>query len=109
MKRALPVAFVTAISLAVVSPIALAGRQGGSFERSGWVVRQPTRWIVSGVLQANTAHNVIKPIHTILVEPTEDAALAAFAKLARHDYPDFTLIGSLATRVPDAGRCENSI
>ena len=109
MARTLFRGLAAAIAIALAPAAALAGGPSGPVRHAGWEVRQPTRWVVSGVLQKNDAHSVIKPVHAILVDDTEDAALADFARQARHDYPEYTLIGTLATRVPDAGRCENSI
>lgn len=75
----------------------------------GWTVHQPTRFMVTGVLRQDGSSNVIKPIHGIVTAGTSDAAVSAFSTTARQQYPGYTLIATLASPVPAAGACENSI
>ncbi|WP_236597771.1 hypothetical protein [Paraburkholderia kirstenboschensis] len=102
--------------LIVGSFIAVIGLQGAapasSKERGariGWHVRQPARFIVSGVLRQDGAKDVIKPIHAIVTADDENADIAMFSGTARKQYPGYTLIATLASPVPAAGTCENSI
>jgi hypothetical protein len=77
--------------------------------RIGWHVRQPTRFMVTGVLRKNGTTDVIKPIQAIVVADDGDAAVRTFTKSAVKNYPDYALIATLASPVPAAGTCENSI
>jgi hypothetical protein len=94
MKR-----IVVAVVLAVASSMAFAG----------WHVHQPTRFIVSGVLKKDGTTDTIRPIHAIVVAETGDTAVQQFSQTARRDYPGYSLIATLASPVPEAGRCESSI
>lgn len=108
---------ITAIKAPIVgSFIAVTGLEGAlpasAGERGahiGWHVRQPARFIVSGVLRQDGTKDVIKPIHAIVTADDENAAIAMFTGTARKQYPGYTLIATLASPVPAAGTCENSI
>ncbi|GAB6849160.1 hypothetical protein [Paraburkholderia kururiensis] len=75
----------------------------------GWKVRQPTRFIVSGVLRKDGSTDVIKPIHGIVTADDSAKAIAAFSNTARQQYPGYALIATLASPVPQVGTCENNI
>jgi hypothetical protein len=94
---------------AAVSSVVLAEGSGNRGERTGWHVHQPTRFMVSGVLRKNGTTDVIKPIQAIIAADTDDSAIRMFEKTARHDYPAYSLIATLASPVPAAGNCENAI
>jgi len=85
---------------------AVAGARG---EHIGWQVRQPSRFIVSGVLRQDGTTDVIKPIHSIVTAADSKGAVTAFTDTARRDYPRYTLIATLASPVPAVGTCENNI
>ncbi|REE07243.1 hypothetical protein B0G71_7727 [Paraburkholderia sp. BL27I4N3] len=97
--------FVSALSLQGAAA-ASAGERGAHI---GWHVRQPARFIVSGVLRQDGTTDVIKPIHAIVAADDGEAAVAMFSGTARKQYPGYTLIATLASPVPAAGTCENSI
>lgn len=92
-------------ALLVVLPLATAST--GAF--ASWHVHQPTRFMVSGVLKKNGTTDTIKPIQVIVVADTGGTAIQQFSKTAQHDYPGYSFIATLASPVPNAGRCENSI
>ncbi|MEX3960133.1 hypothetical protein [Trinickia sp. EG282A] len=108
MKRTGFNTFVAAVLLAV-SSVTLADGSDGRAARIGWHVRQPTRFMVSGVLRKNGTTDVIKPIQAIIAADNDDTAIKMFAKTAERDYPAYALIATLASPVPAAGKCENSI
>lgn len=108
---------ITAIKALIAgSVIAVVGLEGAipasAGERGahiGWHVRQPARFIVSGVLRQDGTNDVIKPIHAIVTADNENAAIAMFSGTTRKRYPGYTLISTLASPVPATGTCENSI
>lgn len=100
---------IVATLIAAASPAAFAD---GSESRSltiGWHVNQPTRFTVSGVLRENGTTDVFKPIQMIVVAEDEVTAIRTFEKSAQRDFSSFSLIATLASPVPPAGKCENSI
>jgi len=97
--------FIGTACLEVAAP-ASAGERGAHI---GWHVRQPARFIVSGVLRQDGSKDVIKPIHAVVTADDENAAIAMFSDTARKQYLGYTLIATLASPVPAAGTCENSI
>ncbi|MFM0149973.1 hypothetical protein [Paraburkholderia sp. RL18-085-BIA-A] len=105
VKALIVASFVSVVSLQGAAP-ASAGERGAHI---GWHVRQPARFIVSGVLRQDGTTDVIKPIHAIVAADDGDAAVAMFSGTARKQYPGYTLIATLASPVPAAGTCENSI
>ncbi|MDN7570581.1 MULTISPECIES: hypothetical protein [Burkholderia] len=100
---------VVVATLLVISTAALAEGYGGRSIRIGWHVRQPTRFMVSGVLRKNGSTDVIKPIQAILTADDGGAALQTFIKSAQTQYPGYALIATLVSPVPIAGTCENAI
>jgi hypothetical protein len=92
---------------------ASAAFAGDAFEArhltTGWHVRQPARFIVSGVLRKDGTTDVIKPIHAILVADDTETAVRKFKSTATGSYPGYTLIATLASPVPAAGTCESAI
>lgn len=101
---------VAATLFAAVSSAAIAeGSSDSRAVRIGWHVQQPTRFMVSGVLRKNGTTDVILPIQAIITADDDDTAIKMFAKTAQHDYPAYSLIATLASPVPAAGKCENSI
>lgn len=81
------------------------GRDG----RGGWHVHQSPRYVVSGVLRKNGATDVIKPVHAIVAADTKDLAVRQFEQSIQRQYPGYALIATLASPIPLAGTCENSI
>lgn len=104
--RALIVGSFAAVTLLQGPAPAIAGERGAHI---GWHVRQPARFIVSGVLRRDGASDVIKPIHGIVTAADQNAAVEIFSGTARKQYPGYTLIATLASPVPPSGTCENSI
>lgn len=100
---------LAATLFAAVSSAAIAGGSDSRAVRIGWHVQQPTRFMVSGVLRKNGTTDVILPIQAIITADDDDTAIKMFAKTAQHDYPAYSLIATLASPVPAAGKCENSI
>lgn len=96
-------------TLLVISTTALAEGFGDRSTRIGWHVRQPTRFMVSGVLRKNGSTDVIKPIQSILTADDGSTALQIFIKSAQTQYPGYVLIATLFSPVPTAGTCENAI
>ncbi len=105
LKALVAASFVPVVSLQGAAP-ASAGERGAHI---GWHVRQPARFIVSGVLRQDGTTDVIRPIHAIVAADDGDAAVAMFSGTTRKQYPGYTLIATLASPVPAAGTCENSI
>ncbi|MFM0572598.1 hypothetical protein PQQ88_30270 [Paraburkholderia caledonica] len=105
VKALIAASFVAVVTVHGAAP-ASAGERGAHI---GWHVRQPARFIVSGVLRQDGTTDVIKPIHAIVAADDENAAVAIFSGTARKQYPGYTLIATLASKVPAAGTCENSI
>lgn len=102
-------ALVVATLFAAGSSVAIADGSDSRAARVGWHVQQPTRFMVSGVLRKNGTTDVILPIQAIIAADDDDTAIKMFAKTAQHDYPAYSLIATLASPVPAAGKCENSI
>lgn len=105
MKR---LAVVLTISLAAFSVSALAATAARG-SHIGWKVRQPVRFMVSGVLKKNGTPDTIKLVHEIDVADSDEAAVAALTKNVGVQYTGFTLISVLASPVPAVGACENNI
>ncbi|MCY1554939.1 hypothetical protein D9M68_915530 [compost metagenome] len=78
-------------------------------ESIGWSIRQPTRFVVSGVLQKNGEQSIIKPVHAIEIAESEDMAVRKFADSLAREFKGYTLISTLATRIPAVGVCETNI
>jgi hypothetical protein len=104
-KALIVAAFVAFVTLQGPAP-ASAGERGAHI---GWHVRQPARFIISGVSRRDGTTDVIKPIHAIVAADDGEAAVAMFSGTARKQYPGYTLISTLASPAPAAGTCENSI
>lgn len=102
-------ALVAAALFAAVSSAAIADGSDSRAVRIGWHVQQPTRFMVSGVLRKNGTTDVILPIQAIITADDDNTAIKMFAKTAQHDYPAYSLIATLASPVPAAGKCESSI
>ena len=100
---------LAATLLAAGSSAVLADGNDSRAARIGWHVQQPTRFMVSGVLRKNGTTDVIKPIQAIIAADNDGSAIKMFAATAQHDYPAYSLIATLASPVPAAGKCENSI
>lgn len=98
---------VTVAAGALLSPAASFATERGV--HAGWHVRQPVRFMVSGVLQRIGSPDVIKPIHSIITADDGDIAIARFARTAQQQYPGYTLVASLASPVPEVGTCESNI
>ncbi|KAA0178817.1 hypothetical protein FX016_23075 [Cupriavidus gilardii] len=71
----------------------------------GWKVRQPTRFVVSAVLVKNDNHEVIKPVHGIVTAGNESDALVIYMKRVTAAYAGYSLVSTLASRVPEVGEC----
>lgn len=103
-------ALIIAAALATGGPLlphaAFAADRG---VHAGWTVRQPTRFMVSGVLQRTGSPDIIKPIHSIITADDGDVAIARFARTAQQEYPEYRLLSTLASPVPEVGTCENNI
>lgn len=102
-------ALIVATLMAAASSAAFADGSESRSVNIGWRVNQPTRFMVSGVLRKNGTTDVIKPIQSIIVAEDEVTAIRMFEKSAQRDFPSFSLIATLASPVPPAGKCENSI
>lgn len=100
---------VAATLLAAASSVALADDFDSRVVSIGWHVSQPTRYMVSGVLRKNGTTDVIKPIQTIVIADNGETAIKMLEKTAQHEFPSYSLIATLASPVPPAGKCENSI
>ncbi|AMR77942.1 hypothetical protein [Cupriavidus nantongensis] len=100
--------FLVASTVALAAVAAHAQGYSGRWESISWQVSQPTRFMVSGVLQ-KTGTMDIKPVHGIFTAKTGDAAVADFAEQVRTKYPGYALISTLASPVPLAGTCELQI
>ena len=61
------------------------------------------------MLKKDGTTDTIKPIQAIVVAETGDTAVQQFTKTAQHDYPGYSLIATMTSPVPNAGRCESSI
>lgn len=105
MKARLSVAF---LFVTLGSGIA-HGEGAWPASRAGWHVHEPTRFVVSGVLRKNGSTDVIKPIHSIIEAPASDVAQQEFERSAMRQYPGYTLLATVVSRVPKAGTCESSI
>ncbi|WP_322075486.1 hypothetical protein [Burkholderia cenocepacia] len=64
---------------------------------------------MSGVLRKNGSNDVIKPVHSIIEAVASDAAVRDFERSAARQYPGYTLLATVVSRVPKAGTCESSI
>jgi len=95
------------VAMSLCSSANIAASERGA--HIGWQVRQPVRLMVSAVLRKNGTTDVIKPVHGIVTAETNESAVAIFVKTASAQYSGYTLIATLASPVPAAGRCENSI
>ncbi|SDR62964.1 hypothetical protein [Paraburkholderia tuberum] len=105
LKALMPALAIAVTGLAASAP-GVATERGAHI---GWTVHQPTRFIVSGVLRQDGTSDVIKPVHGIVTADDSEAAVSAFSQTTRRQYPGYTLIATLASPVPAAGTCENSI
>ncbi|CAJ0807593.1 MULTISPECIES: hypothetical protein [Ralstonia] len=90
---------------ALVAVTAHAQGYSARGESLGWQVSQPTRFMVSGVLQKSGTVE-IKPVHGIFTAKTGEEAVEQFANQVRSEYPGYALISTLASPVPLAGTCE---
>ncbi|WP_342051334.1 MULTISPECIES: hypothetical protein [unclassified Cupriavidus] len=96
-----------ATALVLATTPALAG--GYTNQQIGWQVTQPARFMVTGVLRLDGTNDTIKPIHAIIAAASEAEALSKLIASAKRQYPGYTLISTLASPVPAAGKCEISI
>ncbi|HDR9474411.1 hypothetical protein [Burkholderia multivorans] len=107
--RTQPAKLIITALLVAASSAALAGGFDSRATRIGWHVRQPVRFMVSGVLRKNGTQDTIKPIHAIVEASDSDSAVREFVRSAQKQYPGYSLIATLASRVPAVGTCENVI
>lgn len=76
--------------------------------KAGWMVRQPTRFFVSGVLRKDGTVDVIKPVHAVEEANTAEAAEQLFSRDVQQQFTGYTLIATTVSPVPVAGVCEIS-
>ena len=76
---------------------------------AGWEPYEPTRFVVSGILSLKTESTTIKPIHVVVQASTDTDALAAFIKVAERDYPEYNLVSTLASPVPQVATCRSNL
>lgn len=96
-----------ATAFALVATSAFAGEY--TRQQVGWQVTQPARFMVTGVLHLDGTNDTIKPIHAIIAAASEAEALSKLVESAKRQYPGYTLISTLASPVPNAGKCEIGI
>ena len=89
--------------------VSVLAATAGRGSHIGWKVRQPTRFMVSGVLKKDGTADTIKLVHEIDVADSSEAAVAALTKNVGVQYKGVTLISVLASPVPAVGACENNI
>lgn len=106
MRKILAIVAVLASGGLLPPPAAYASDRG---VHAGWTVRQPTRFMVSGVLQRTGSPDVIKPVHSIITADDGDVAIARFARTVQQEYPEYRLVSTLASPVPEVGTCESNI
>lgn len=106
MSRTAILVILVALLPGTQAPPAFGGERAA---RLGWSVREPTRFLVSGVLQREGSSDVIKPIHSIITAEDSQAAISFLARTAKQQYPGYRLLATLASPVPAIGTCENDI
>lgn len=74
----------------------------------GWKVRQPARFVVSGVLRKDGTVDVIKPVHAIEDADTAEAAEQLFSQGVQRQFKGYTLISTTVSPIPKVGVCEIS-
>ncbi|MGY2488171.1 hypothetical protein [Cupriavidus sp. CP313] len=93
----------------VLALAATAFHADGYASQTIWQVTQPTRFMVAGVLRKDGTMDVIKPVHAIVEADSQAEAISQLTESAQRKYPGYTLISTLASPVPLAGKCEISI
>jgi len=109
MQRGIKVVLAAVAIIASTLGASPASAYNGRGEANGWHVRQPTRFMVSGVLRKNGTTDVIKPIQAIVVADASESAVKQFSRSVANEYPGYTLIATVASPVPTVGTCENAI
>lgn len=101
-------AFLLGLTILMTLPAARAD-QVGRGPQIGWQVKQPTRFMVSGILRKNGTTDVIRPVHGIFEAPTDKDAARQFEDEIVRQFRGYSLMGVLVDPVPPSGRCENGI
>lgn len=104
------------ITLSILALAICAGAaetaQAAAYSRAvqiGWTVKQPTRYVVTGVLRKDGVDGVVRAAHSIEVADTEQEAKAKFAAGVARQYRGYTLIEIIAQRIPNVGVCMSDV
>lgn len=111
MKSVMRTFIVPILTLASCAVPALAA-QPATYSRAvsiGWTVKQPTRYVVTGVLKKDGVDAVVRAAHSIEVADTEREAKAKFSASVARQYPGYTLIEVIAQQIPNVGICMSDI
>ncbi|MBR8426159.1 MULTISPECIES: hypothetical protein [Burkholderia cepacia complex] len=101
-------AFLLGLAILMAQPAAWAD-QIGRGPQIGWQVKQPIRFVVSGILRKDGSTDVVRPVHAIFEAQTDKDAVRQFEDEIGRRFRGYTLVGVLVDPIPPVGRCENGI
>lgn len=99
-------AVLCGLVFAMAQATAHAG-QVGSGPLINWQAKQPTRFMVSGILRKEGSADAIRPVHGLFDAQTDREAARLFQDEIGQRFKGYVLVAVLVDPVPPDGRCEN--